>query len=139
MEQCGDTAEGSCVQAEQRPWGEVTLPTLCRTSSLQTVSQWTTRPGGPLCLGGPRTLPGPRLSAAGRSQGGEGGEGGAGGRDAHVQGLLGLGGFVLGAVADHGVALRQVQVERDEGPVLQAQRPQGGAVDLSEGEEGRSR
>ena len=67
------------MQAEQRPWGEVTLPTLCRTSSLQTVSQWTTRPGGPLCLGGPRTLPGPRLSAAGRSQGGEGGEGGEGG------------------------------------------------------------
>ena len=62
-----------------------------------------------------------------------------GGRDAHVQGLLGLGGFLLGAVADHGVALRQVQVERDEGPVLQAQRPQGGAVDLSEEEEGRSR
>ena len=56
-----------------------------------------------------------------------------------MQGLLGLGGFLLGAVADHGVALRQVQVERDEGPVLQAQRPQGGAVDLSEEEEGRSR
>lgn len=55
-----------------------------------------------------------------------------------MQGLLGLGSFLLGAVADHGVALRQVQVECDEGPVLQAQRPQGGAVDLSEEEEGRS-
>ena len=55
-----------------------------------------------------------------------------------MQGLLGLGGLLLGAVADHGVALRQVQVERDEGPVLQAQRPQGGAVDLSEEEGGRS-
>lgn len=55
-----------------------------------------------------------------------------------MQGLLGLGGFLLGAVADHGVALRQVQVEGDEGPVLQAQRPQGGAVDLREEKEGRS-
>lgn len=49
-----------------------------------------------------------------------------------MQGLLGLGGFLLRAVADHGVALRQVQVECDERPVLQTQRPQGGAVDLAE-------
>lgn len=49
-----------------------------------------------------------------------------------MQGLLGLGGFLLGAVADHGVALSQVQVEGDERPVLQTQRPQGGAVDLIE-------
>lgn len=46
-----------------------------------------------------------------------------GGRDIHVQGLLGLGSFLLGAVPDHGVALSQVQVECDEWPVLQAQRP----------------
>lgn len=52
--------------------------------------------------------------------------------DVHVQGLLGLGGLLLGAVADHGVALSQVQVECDERPVLQTQRPQGGAVDLRE-------
>ena len=136
MEQCGDTAEGSCVQAEQRPWGEVTLPTLCRTSSLQTVSQWTMAPGGPAVPRRPQDPPeaqaehrGPQ---PGRRRAGEG-------RDIHVQGLLGLGGFLLGAVADHGIALRQVQVECDEGPVLQAQRPQGGAVDLSEEEEGRSR
>lgn len=49
-----------------------------------------------------------------------------------MQGLLGLGGFLLGAVADHGVALSQVQVECDERPVLQTQRPQGRAVDLIE-------
>lgn len=59
--------------------------------------------------------------------------------DAHVQGLLGLGGLLLGAVADHGVALRQVQVEGDERPVLQAQRPQGGAVDLGEEADGAVR
>ena len=47
-----------------------------------------------------------------------------------MQGLLGLGGFVLGAVAHHGVALRQVQVEGDQRAVLHAQRAQGGAVDL---------
>lgn len=52
--------------------------------------------------------------------------------DVHVQGLLGLGGFLLGAVADHGVALSQVQVECDERPMLQTQRPQGRAVDLME-------
>lgn len=54
-----------------------------------------------------------------------------------MQGLLGLGGFVLGAVPDHGVALSQVQVECDERPVLQTQRPQGGAVDLPGEAEGR--
>lgn len=53
-----------------------------------------------------------------------------------MQGLLGLGGFLLGAVPDHGVALRQVQVECDERPVLQAQRPEGGAIDLMEEAEG---
>lgn len=51
----------------------------------------------------------------------------------HVQGLLGLGGLLLGAVAHQGVALRQVQVECYEGAVLHAQRPQSGAVDLRRG------
>lgn len=55
-----------------------------------------------------------------------------------MQRLLGLGGFLLGAVADDGVALRQVQVECDERPVLQTQCSQGGAIDLRE-EEGHTR
>lgn len=58
------------------------------------------------------------------------GQDGSVSQNAHVQGLLRLGGFLLGAVPDHGIALRQVQVECDEGPVLQAQCPQGGAIDL---------
>lgn len=48
----------------------------------------------------------------------------------HVQALLGLGGLVLGAVAYHGVPVRQVEVECDQRAVLHAQGPQGGAVDL---------
>lgn len=39
----------------------------------------------------------------------------------HVQGLLSLGSFILGAVAHHSVALCQVEVECDEGAVLHAQ------------------
>lgn len=53
-----------------------------------------------------------------------------------MQGLLGLGGFLLGAVPDHSVALSQVQVERDERAVLQTQRPQRRAIDLIEEAEG---
>lgn len=51
-------------------------------------------------------------------------------RSSHVQGLLGFGGFVLGAVAHNGVPLRQVEVECDQGAVLHAQGPQSGAVNL---------
>lgn len=50
-----------------------------------------------------------------------------------MQRLLSLGGLVLGAVAHHGVALGQVEVECDQGAVLHAQGPQGGAVDLRGG------
>lgn len=39
----------------------------------------------------------------------------------HVQGLLSLGSFILGAVAYYSVALCQVEVECDEGAVLHAQ------------------
>lgn len=99
------------------------------------MSRWTPVPGEPAVPQRPRDPPEAQAERC-RPQPGQCGAGE--GRDAHVQGLLGLGGFLLGAVADHGVALRQVQVECDEGPVLQAQRPQGGAVDLSEEEEGRS-
>lgn len=53
-------------------------------------------------------------------------------RDVHVQGLLSLGSFVLGAVAHHGAALRQVEVERDEGAVLHAQCTQSGTIDLEQ-------
>lgn len=48
----------------------------------------------------------------------------------HVQALLGLGGFILGAVAYHSVAMWQVEVECDERAVLHAQGPQGRAVNL---------
>ena len=48
----------------------------------------------------------------------------------HVQGLLSLGSFILGAVAHHSAALRQVEVERDQGAVLHAQCSQSGTVDL---------
>lgn len=47
-----------------------------------------------------------------------------------MQGLLSLGSFVLGAVAHHGAALCQVEVERDKGAVLHAQCTQGGTIDL---------
>lgn len=65
-----------------------------------------------------------RLAACGR----------VGGRraDLHVQRLLSLCGLVLGAVAHHGVALGQVEVECDQGAVLHAQGPQSGAIDLRE-------
>lgn len=48
----------------------------------------------------------------------------------HVQGLLGLGSLLLGAISHHSVSLGQEEVECDEGAVLHAQRPQGGAVYL---------
>lgn len=51
-------------------------------------------------------------------------------QDTHVQRLLGLGCFLLGTVSDHSIALGQVQVECDEGAVLQTQRAQRGAIDL---------
>lgn len=50
-----------------------------------------------------------------------------------MQRLLSLGGFVLGAVAHHSVALGQVQVECDQWAVLHAQGPQSGAIDLRGG------
>lgn len=49
-----------------------------------------------------------------------------------MQRLLSLCGLVLGAVAHHGVALGQVEVECDQGAVLHAQGPQSGAVDLKD-------
>lgn len=48
----------------------------------------------------------------------------------HVQALLGFGGLILGAVADHSITVRQVEVECDQRAVLHAQRLQGGAIDL---------
>lgn len=53
-------------------------------------------------------------------------------RNIHVQGLLSLGSFVLGAVAHHGAALCQVEVERDKRAVLHAQCTQGGTIDLGD-------
>lgn len=50
----------------------------------------------------------------------------------HVQALLGLGGLILGAVAYHSVAVRQVEVECDQRAVLHAQRPQGRAINLGD-------
>lgn len=47
-----------------------------------------------------------------------------------MQGLLSLGSLILGAVAHHSAALRQVEVERDEGAVLHAQCTQSRTVDL---------
>lgn len=47
-----------------------------------------------------------------------------------MQGLLSLGSFVLGAVAHHSVALREVEVECDEGAVLHAQCTQSRTIDL---------
>lgn len=48
----------------------------------------------------------------------------------HVQALLGLGGLILGAVADHGITVRQVEVECDQGAMLHAQGPQSGTINL---------
>lgn len=48
----------------------------------------------------------------------------------HVQALLGFGGLILGAVADHSITVRQVEVECDQRAVLHAQRLQGRAIDL---------
>lgn len=50
----------------------------------------------------------------------------------HVQRLLSFGGLLLGAVAHHSVAMRQVQVECNQWPVLHAQSAQGGSIDLQE-------
>lgn len=47
-----------------------------------------------------------------------------------MQGLLSLGGFILGAVTHHSVALCQVEVECDEGAVLHAQCTQSRTVNL---------
>lgn len=51
----------------------------------------------------------------------------------HVQALLGFGGLILGAVADHSVTVRQVEVECDQRAVLHAQRLQGRAINLGNG------
>lgn len=51
-------------------------------------------------------------------------------RHSHVQGLLCLHHLLLGAVADQGVPVGQVQVECDQGAMLHAQGPQGRAIDL---------
>ncbi len=48
----------------------------------------------------------------------------------HVQGFLGFGSLLLGAVTYNSIALRQVQMEGNERAVLHAQSPQGGAVNL---------
>lgn len=53
--------------------------------------------------------------------------------DSHVQALLSFGSLVLGAIAHDSVAVRQVEVECDQRAVLQAQCPQGGAVNLGGG------
>lgn len=50
----------------------------------------------------------------------------------HVQGLLSLGSFVLGAVAHHGAALCKVEVEGDKRAVLHAQGTQSGTIDLEQ-------
>lgn len=47
-----------------------------------------------------------------------------------MQRLLGLCGFVFGAVAHHSVSLGQVEVECDQGAVLHAQGPQSGTINL---------
>lgn len=51
----------------------------------------------------------------------------------HVERFLRLHHLFFGTVADQSVAVREVQVECDQGPVLHAQSPQGGAVDLRAG------
>lgn len=48
----------------------------------------------------------------------------------HVQALLGFGGLILGAVADHSITMRQVEVECDQRAMLHAQRLQGRAINL---------
>ena len=50
--------------------------------------------------------------------------------DVHVQGLLSLGSFILGAVAHHSVALCQVEVECDERAMLHAQCTQSRTINL---------
>lgn len=80
----------------------------------------TSAPGSPLCLRGPGTLRGP-----GRRCRPQPGQCGAGRGEGHMcRDFWALAASSL-ELADHGVALRQVQVECDE-DVLQAQRPQGG-------------
>lgn len=51
----------------------------------------------------------------------------------HVQCTLGLGCFLVAAVANHSAALGQAQVEGQQGAVLHADGPQGGAIDLQAG------
>ena len=51
-------------------------------------------------------------------------------RDSHVERALGLGRLLFGAVADQSRAVGQAQVEGQQGSVLHADGPQGGAVDL---------
>ncbi len=47
-----------------------------------------------------------------------------------MQGLLSLGSFILGAIAHHGVALCQVEVECDQRAVLHAQCTQSRTINL---------
>lgn len=49
-----------------------------------------------------------------------------------MQRLLGLCGFIFGAVSHHGVPLGQVEVECDQGAVLHAQGPQSGTINLEQ-------
>lgn len=49
-----------------------------------------------------------------------------------MQRLLGLCGFVFGAVAHHSVSLGQVEVECDQGAVLHAQGPQSRTINLEQ-------
>lgn len=49
-----------------------------------------------------------------------------------MQRLLGLCGFIFGAVSHHSVPLGQVEVECDQGAVLHAQRPQSRTINLEQ-------
>lgn len=51
-----------------------------------------------------------------------------------MQRLLGLCGFVFGAVAHHSISLGQVEVECDQGAMLHAQGPQSRAINLEQSE-----
>ena len=53
----------------------------------------------------------------------------------HVQCTLGLGCFLSGAVANQSAALGQAEVKGQQGAMLHADSPQGGAINL----EGRER
>lgn len=54
----------------------------------------------------------------------------------HVQGPLGLGRLLSTAVANQSAAVRQAEVERQQGAVLHADGPQRGAVDLDGRDDG---